>query len=77
MASLTVFILLLLTVACLLFKTIDILAIPLFIIFLILQLCGVIAWAWVLVFLPFIIWVCSMLLIIGTIFLLTVLDKVD
>lgn len=77
MASLIVFISLLLTVSYLIFKTIDMLAIPLFIIFLILQLCGVITWAWVLVFLPLIVWGGSMLLTIGTISLLTLLGKID
>lgn len=44
-----------------LFKTIDCLGVPLFLIFLILQLCGVITWSWVMVCLPLIIWVGSLL----------------
>lgn len=42
--------------------TIDALAIPLFIVFLILRLCNVIAWSWVMVCLPLIIWAIAIFL---------------
>lgn len=49
-------------------KVIDALSIPLFLIFLILKLCGVIAWSWVLVCLP--------LIVFGVFILLTVILSV-
>ena len=45
-----------------LFIVVDSLGIPLFLIFLILQLCGVIAWSWVMVCLPLIFWASCLLL---------------
>lgn len=53
------------------FKIIDVLGIPIFIVFLILQLCGVITWAWILIFLPLIIWAATLLLTFVCIALMT------
>lgn len=45
-------------------KTVDALAIPLFIVFLVLKLCGVIAWGWLYVCLPLIVFGGAMVLTI-------------
>lgn len=45
-----------------LFYIVDTLSIPLFLIFLILKLCGVITWSWLMVCLPLIIWASALLI---------------
>jgi hypothetical protein len=57
------------------FYVIDALGIPLFIVFLILQLCGVITWSWVMVCLPLIIWGCAGLLTFITIAVISYISE--
>lgn len=52
-----------LTIFILAMKLIDILTVPVFIVFLVLKLCGVIAWSWVLVCFPLIVFAIASLLI--------------
>lgn len=57
-----VFFIIIITGLLYLFKIIDCLGVPLFLTFLILKLCKVITWSWLMVCLPLIIWAASLLL---------------
>ena len=65
----TTAILTILTVIILALKLIDALAIPVFLIFLVLKLCGVIAWSWL--------WVCFPLIVFGCAMILTIISAIS
>lgn len=50
------FITIIVSLLLVLMYAVDALAIPLFLIFMILELCGVIAWGWLIVCIPLIVW---------------------
>ena len=65
-----------LTIFILAMKTIDVLAVPLFIVFLVLKLCGVIAWSWVWVCFPLIVFAIASLLIIASAIILSLIGDI-
>ena len=66
-------ILAILTIFILAMKLIDMLAVPVFIVFLVLKLCGVIAWSWVWVCFPLIVFAIASLLIIASAIILSLI----
>lgn len=59
-----------LTIFILAMKLIDVLTVPVFLVFLVLKLCGVIAWSWVWVCFPLIVFaIASVLIIVSAIIL--------
>jgi hypothetical protein len=62
-----------LTIFILAMKLIDMLAVPVFLVFLVLKLCGVIAWSWVWVCFPLIVFAIAALLIIASAIILSLI----
>ena len=65
-----------LTIFILAMKLIDTLALPVFLIFLVLKLCGVIAWSWVWVCFPLIVFAIASLLIIASAIILNLIGDI-
>lgn len=67
----------LLAVLLVIAKVVDALGIPLFLVFLILRFCNVIAWGWIFICLPLIIWVGAILLTVLFTAILAWIDECD
>lgn len=65
-----------LTIFVLAMKLIDVLAVPVFLVFLVLKLCGVIAWSWVWVCFPLIVFAIASLLIIASAIILSLIGDI-
>lgn len=65
-----------LTIFILAMKLIDMLTVPVFLVFLVLKLCGVIAWSWVWVCFPLIVFAIASLLIIVSAIILSLIGDI-